>query len=59
MSTDVELLDIGRQLKGTLETLCEAGYIEYNFGASPQEAAGLIRFKESWGATPRFASPAG
>ena len=37
----------------TLETLCEAGYLEYNFGASPHDAAGLIRFKESWGATPR------
>ena len=37
----------------TLATLCEAGYLEYNFGASPHDAAGLIRFKESWGATPR------
>ncbi len=37
----------------TLETLCEAGYAEYNFGASPHDAAGLIRFKEGWGATPR------
>jgi CelD/BcsL family acetyltransferase involved in cellulose biosynthesis len=37
----------------TLETLCEAGYLEYNFGASPHDAEGLIRFKESWGATPR------
>ncbi len=37
----------------TLETLCEAGYVEYNFGASPHDAGGLIRFKEGWGATPR------
>ena len=37
----------------TLETLCEAGYLEYNFGASPPDAAGLIRFKEGWGATRR------
>ena len=37
----------------TLETLCEAAYLEYNFGASPHGAEGLIRFKESWGATPR------
>ena len=37
----------------TLETLCEAGYVEYNFGASPHDAAGLIRFKEGWGASRR------
>lgn len=37
----------------TLETLCEAGYVEYNFGASPHDAAGLIRFKEGWGAVSR------
>jgi CelD/BcsL family acetyltransferase involved in cellulose biosynthesis len=36
-----------------LETLCEAGYLEYNFGASPPGAAGLVRFKEGWGARPR------
>lgn len=36
-----------------LETLCHAGYAEYNFGASPRDAAGLIRFKEGWGARPR------
>ncbi len=36
-----------------LETLCAAGYVEYNFGASPPDAAGLIRFKEGWGARPR------
>ena len=36
-----------------LETLCQAGYNEYNFGASPSDASGLIRFKEGWGARPR------
>jgi len=36
-----------------LETLCAAGYLEYNFGASPADAAGLVRFKEGWGARPR------
>jgi CelD/BcsL family acetyltransferase involved in cellulose biosynthesis len=36
-----------------LETLCQAGYAEYNFGASPSDAQGLIRFKEGWGARPR------
>ncbi len=36
-----------------LETLCAAGYLEYNFGASPPDAAGLVRFKEGWGARPR------
>jgi CelD/BcsL family acetyltransferase involved in cellulose biosynthesis len=36
-----------------LETLCAAGYTAYNFGASPKDAAGLIRFKEGWGAKPR------
>ena len=36
-----------------LETLCAAGYLAYNFGASPEDAAGLIRFKEGWGAKPR------
>jgi len=36
-----------------LETLCAAGYVAYNFGASPRDAAGLIRFKEGWGAKPR------
>jgi len=36
-----------------LETLCAAGYLEYNFGASPADAAGLIRYKEGWGARPR------
>jgi CelD/BcsL family acetyltransferase involved in cellulose biosynthesis len=36
-----------------LESLCAGGYLEYNFGASPPEAEGLIRFKEGWGATRR------
>jgi CelD/BcsL family acetyltransferase involved in cellulose biosynthesis len=36
-----------------LETLCEAGYLEYDFGASPPDADGLIRFKEGWGAVRR------
>jgi CelD/BcsL family acetyltransferase involved in cellulose biosynthesis len=36
-----------------LATLCEAGYLEYNFGASPPDAAGLVRYKEGWGARPR------
>jgi CelD/BcsL family acetyltransferase involved in cellulose biosynthesis len=36
-----------------LETLCGAGYLEYNFGASPPDATGLIRYKEGWGARPR------
>lgn len=36
-----------------LESLCGAGYLEYNFGASPPDAAGLVRFKEGWGARPR------
>jgi len=33
-----------------LETLCASGYLAYNFGASPPDAAGLIRYKEGWGA---------
>ena len=40
-------------IASVLETLCAAGYVEYNFGASPADAAGLIRFKEGWGAKPR------
>jgi len=36
-----------------LETLSGAGYLEYNFGASPPDADGLIRFKEGWGARRR------
>jgi len=37
-------------IAGILATLCDAGYLEYDLGASPAEAAGLIRFKEGWGA---------
>ena len=33
-----------------LETLCVSGYHAYNFGSSPPDAAGLIRYKEGWGA---------
>jgi CelD/BcsL family acetyltransferase involved in cellulose biosynthesis len=33
-----------------LESLCASGYVAYNFGASPADASGLIRFKEGWGA---------
>ncbi len=40
-------------IASTLETLCGAGYLEYNFGASPADAAGLVRYKEGWGARPR------
>jgi CelD/BcsL family acetyltransferase involved in cellulose biosynthesis len=36
-----------------LESLAGAGYLEYNFGASPPDAEGLIRFKEGWGARRR------
>lgn len=36
-----------------MRELCEAGYHEYNLGGSPPDAGGLIRFKESWGATRR------
>lgn len=36
-----------------LRSLAQAGYLEYNFGASPADAEGLIRFKEGWGARPR------
>lgn len=36
-----------------LESLATAGYVEYNFGASPPDAEGLIRFKEGWGASRR------
>jgi CelD/BcsL family acetyltransferase involved in cellulose biosynthesis len=36
-----------------LESLAQAGYLEYNFGASPPDAEGLIRFKEGWGARRR------
>ena len=37
-----------------MRDLCEAGYHEYNLGGSPPDAAGLIRFKEGWGATRRL-----
>jgi CelD/BcsL family acetyltransferase involved in cellulose biosynthesis len=40
-------------IAGILATLCEAGYLEYDLGASPENAAGLIRFKEGWGAVKR------
>lgn len=40
-------------IASVLASLCDAGYLEYNFGASPPEAHGLIRFKEGWGASPR------
>jgi lipid II:glycine glycyltransferase (peptidoglycan interpeptide bridge formation enzyme) len=42
-----------------LETLAQGGYLEYNFGASPPDAAGLIRFKEGWGAQRRSVLLAG
>lgn len=35
------------------QELCEAGFREYHFGASPPDASGLVEFKESWGARPR------
>jgi CelD/BcsL family acetyltransferase involved in cellulose biosynthesis len=44
---------------GLLESLCAAGYVAYDFGASPPGAAGLIRFKEGWGARPRPVAVAG
>ncbi len=40
-------------LAGVLSDLCAAGFHEYNFGASPAGATGLVQFKEDWGATPR------
>jgi GNAT acetyltransferase-like protein len=40
-------------IANVLSSLCDAGYLEYNFGASPPDAHGLIRFKEGWGATRR------
>jgi len=36
-----------------MRDLCADGYHEYNLGASPPGAQGLIQFKESWGATRR------
>lgn len=40
-------------IAGLLETLSAAGYLEYNFGSSPADATGLIRYKEGWGARRR------
>ncbi|HEY6572550.1 MAG TPA: GNAT family N-acetyltransferase [Candidatus Eisenbacteria bacterium] len=40
-------------IAGLLETLSAAGYLEYNFGSSPPDATGLIRYKEGWGARRR------
>ena len=40
-------------IASVLSSLCDAGYLEYNFGASPPDAHGLIRFKEGWGASRR------
>jgi CelD/BcsL family acetyltransferase involved in cellulose biosynthesis len=36
-----------------MRELCAERYREYNLGGSPADAAGLIRFKEGWGATRR------
>ena len=36
-----------------MRDLCGSGFHEYNLGGSPPDAEGLIRFKESWGATRR------
>jgi lipid II:glycine glycyltransferase (peptidoglycan interpeptide bridge formation enzyme) len=36
-----------------LRELCEAGVREYDFGASPPGAGGLVDFKQSWGTSPR------
>jgi lipid II:glycine glycyltransferase (peptidoglycan interpeptide bridge formation enzyme) len=41
-------------IAGVMRELCEAGYREYNLGASPPDAEGLVTFKEGWGATPRL-----
>lgn len=37
-----------------MRDLCEAGCRWYNLGGSPPDAAGLIRFKEGWGAARRL-----
>ena len=50
---DEVILRARRLIAQVLESLCAAGYLEYNFGASPPDAEGLIRFKEGWGATRR------
>jgi CelD/BcsL family acetyltransferase involved in cellulose biosynthesis len=46
-------------IASVLSSLCDAGYLEYNFGASPHDAHGLIRFKEGWGASRRAVLNAG
>ena len=46
-------------IASVLSSLCDAGYLEYNFGASPPDAHGLIRFKEGWGASRRSVLLAG
>ena len=46
-------------IASVLSSLCDAGYLEYNFGASPHDAHGLIRFKEGWGASRRVVLLAG
>jgi hypothetical protein len=46
-------------IASVLSSLCDAGYLEYNFGASPHDAHGLIRFKEGWGASRRTVLIAG
>lgn len=46
-------------IANVLSSLCDAGYLEYNFGASPHDAHGLIRFKEGWGASRRVVLTAG
>ena len=40
-------------IAGVMRELCADGYHEYNLGGSPADAEGLIKFKESWGATRR------
>ena len=46
-------------IASVLSSLCDAGYLDYNFGASPPDAHGLIRFKEGWGASRRNVLNAG
>lgn len=41
-------------IAGVMRDLSEAGYHEYNLGASPPDAEGLIHFKEDWGGTRRL-----
>ncbi len=40
-------------LATVLRELCDEGVRDYDFGGSPADAAGLIRFKETWGASRR------